>query len=271
MHYFFAPEPLNLTKMLRFLLEKNLLEQRTIKILKSSFLVALLASVCVYACVRIMFFEIRNGIGEEMILLGKVILVALQIGAGISLFFIAITAVEDFAKNPRWPMKMNLLRVGSLVVILTGLLSFPSHAQTLTGVKKDSRSGLVTTYQLLEPSSIEMIMNDEVIRHGDIPLGEKFIIRNKNVKGFTVKNGKVSVGCALLITDEKGKKVLEMADLFKGKDVFKPEDMNNLKCTISTGSPMDWEKMYTVQVTYWDKYGKGRLVNKIRIRMIDIP
>ena len=257
--------------MLRIFNNKKLLEPRTINILRGSFLVALLTSFAVYLSVRLLFFEIRNSFTEELLLIARVALVALQIGAGISILLILVSNMEDFLKNPRWPRKLKLVRVVSLVIVLSGFLSIPSVAQTKTGVKKDINSGLVTTFQGLEPAEIEMVMNDEVIHHHDIPLGEKFIIRNKNVKGFVVKNGKVSVGCSLTITDSKGKKVLDFADLFKGKDLFKLEDMNNLKCTISTGNPMDWEKMYTVQVTYWDKYGKGKLVNKVKIRTIDIP
>lgn len=250
---------------------QTLIKSRIFSILKFSFITAIVASLAVYCSVRLLFFEIRNPLKEEFLLLLKVVTVAFQIGAGISIFLITISSIEEFIKRPRFPQRIALARVLGIVVLLCTLFSFDSVAQTKTGIKKDINSGLVTTYQQLEPAEIEMVMNDEVIHHHDIPLGEKFIIRNKNVKGFVIKNGKVSVGCALTISDTKGKKVLDIVDLFKGKDVFKPEDMNNLKCTISTGNPMDWEKMYTVQVTYWDKYGKGKLVNKIKIRTIDIP
>ncbi len=250
---------------------QTLLKSRTLRILKFSFFTALVASLAVYCSVRLLFFEIRNPLKEEFFLLLKTVSVALQIGAGISIFLILISSIEEFIKRPRFPQRIALVRVLGIVVLLCTLFSFDSTAQTKTGIKKDINSGLVTTYQGLEPAEIEMVMNEEVIHHHDIPLGEKFVIRNKNVKGFVVKNGKVSVGCSLTFCDSKGKKVLDIAGLFKGKDLFKLEDMNNLKCTINTGDPMDWEKMYTVQVTYWDKYGKGKLVNKIKIRTIDIP
>lgn len=114
-------------------------------------------------------------------------------------------------------------------------------------------------------------MNDEVLNHTDIPIGEKFFLINDNVKGLKEKDGKISVGCSLKITDQKGKVLLDEKDLFKGEDVFKKEDAKMLRCTINTGDPMQWEEKYDVQVKFWDKYGDGYIENKVTIRAIDIP
>jgi hypothetical protein len=43
-------------------------------------------------------------------------------------------------------------------------------------------------------------MNNEVLNHTDIPVGESFILANDNIKGTVVENGKVSVGCSLQIS-----------------------------------------------------------------------
>lgn len=40
-----------------------------------------------------------------------------------------------------------------------------------------------------------LVMNDEVLNHTDIPIGEKFIVINDGVSGLVAKNGKVKVGC----------------------------------------------------------------------------
>jgi hypothetical protein len=60
-------------------------------------------------------------------------------------------------------------------------------------------------------------------------------------------------------------------DLFKGKDLLKKEDARMLRCTISTGEPMEWEELYTAEVRFWDKFGKGSITNTVTVRMIDIP
>jgi hypothetical protein len=139
------------------------------------------------------------------------------------------------------------------------------------GVKKDFNTGLTSTYSNMEPGSVLLMMNNEVLNHTDIPIGESFVLINENVTGMTVKEGKVSAGCSLRISDESGRVLLEQKDLFAGADVFAKEDATRLKCTVNTGSPMEWEKKYKIQVVFWDKYGDGKIVNECTIRSIDVP
>jgi hypothetical protein len=162
--------------------------------------------------------------------------------------------------------------VGSFVIILLlSAILFSCQAQSLAGIKKDFSTGLIATYKNIEPGEVLLVMNDGVLNHTDIPIGESFLLINKNIKGLIEKNDKVSVGCSLTISDKKGKKILEAADLFKGNDIFNKKDVAYLKCTVSTGEPMQWEENYDVLATFWDKYGTGKIVNKVTIRMIDIP
>lgn len=114
-------------------------------------------------------------------------------------------------------------------------------------------------------------MNNEVLNHTDIPLGESFLLITENVTGMEVKDGKVSAGCLLRISEENGQTLSEEKDLFAGNDIFKKDEATRLKCTINTGKPMEWEKKYKVQVVFWDKYGNGKITNECTIRSIDIP
>ena len=139
------------------------------------------------------------------------------------------------------------------------------------GVKKDLSTGLVTSYKDIEPAKALLIMNDEVLNHTDIPIGEKFIVINDGVNGLVVKNDKVKVGCYLKITDSSGTVLLEEKDLFASNDEFLPKDARMLKCTVTTGEPMKWEENYNVLVSFWDKQGNGRIDNSVTIRMIDLP
>jgi hypothetical protein len=160
-----------------------------------------------------------------------------------------------------------------LHVLIPMLVVMPmiSCDHKLTGVKKDLATGLVTSYKDIEPSKAFLVMNDEVINHTDIPIGEKFILINDDVNGLVTKEGKVKVGCYLKIADKSGNTLLEEKDLFAGNDEFAPKDARMLKCTVSTGEPMKWEEKYDVFVSFWDKQGKGRIDNTVTIRMIDIP
>jgi hypothetical protein len=123
----------------------------------------------------------------------------------------------------------------------------------------------------MEPEKAFLVMNNEVLNHTDIPLGESFLVVNDNIKGLQTKNGKVTVGCSLKISDSQGKVLLEEKDLFAGHDEFDEKDAKMLKCTVNTGKPMQWEEKYDVAVVFWDKNDKGKIENKFSIRCIDMP
>ena len=139
------------------------------------------------------------------------------------------------------------------------------------GIKKDFNTGLSASFTGMEPEKVLLVMNNEVLNHADIPLGESFLLVNDGITGLRVKNGKVKVGCALSITDQKGTVLLNEKDLFEGHDEFAEKDARMLKCTVSTGKPMQWEERYTVAVTFWDKNGTGEIENAVTIRSIDLP
>ncbi|RYD74816.1 MAG: hypothetical protein EOP53_17580 [Sphingobacteriales bacterium] len=139
------------------------------------------------------------------------------------------------------------------------------------GIKKDLNTGLSSSYKNMEPQKVYLLMNGETLNHVDIPIGEKFYVINDNVKGLTEKDGKVSVGCSLKITDKKGKVLLDEADLFKGEDIFHRDSATVLRCAVTTGNPMQWDEKYDVDVRFWDKYGDGSIENKVTIKAIDIP
>ncbi|MGC4037543.1 MAG: hypothetical protein QM764_16395 [Chitinophagaceae bacterium] len=157
----------------------------------------------------------------------------------------------------------------SIIYLFTFFLACNSIAPS--GISKDINTGMVTSYTGLVPAGSKIVMNDEVLNHTDIPLGESFIIVNEKVKGFTAKDNKVSVGCALTIADKTGKKLLDEPDLFKGNDIFNKDSLDYLRCTVNTGKPMEWEQNYDVTVVFTDKYGKGKIENRVTIRAIDVP
>ena len=183
------------------------------------------------------------------------------------------------AASIRGSNKMNqlLLRtarmnhINMLLFVLLSVCVISCQSRTSAGIKKDLGTGLQTEYKNIEPEEAMLVMNDEVLNHNDIPLGEQFAIVNKSVKGFTEKDGKISLGCSLLITDMKGNVILKEPDLFKDTGTIDAEKTAYLKCTVSTGKPMEWEEKYNVKTGFWDKWGDGTITNEVTIRMIDMP
>ena len=52
------------------------------------------------------------------------------------------------------------------------------------GIKKDFNTGLTASYTGMEPEKVLLVMNDEVLNHTDIPLGENFLLINDGIKGY---------------------------------------------------------------------------------------
>ena len=65
-----------------------------------------------------------------------------------------------------------------------------------------------------------------------------------------MKDGKVSVGCSLVITDESGKTLMNEPDLFKGNDLFDKDKARYLRCAVSTGEPMETDAYYFVRARF---------------------
>lgn len=145
------------------------------------------------------------------------------------------------------------------------------NSKISVGVKKDFSTGMTTQFNGISVEDSKIIMNNEILNHTDIPIGESFVIINDGVNGLTVKDDKVAVGCSLEIKDENGKVLLSEPDLFKDAAPFDKEAVKQLRCAVNTGSPMQWEERYTIKTVFTDKYGAGRIENEVTIRMIDVP
>lgn len=238
---------------------------------QQTFAAGTLFAISVYLWVRILLHDIPFEIMEETSMLLQMILtscavVALCTGSFYSMSFMIAKRNKIVAKLK--PMKYQLTQLLILVVIAGVLAGCNAYAQ---GIKKDMNTGMVTHYKGLVVEDAQIVMNNEVLGHTDIPIGESFVIINQGIKGLTVKSDKVSVGCSLTITDKNGNVLLSEPDLFKGNDVLDKNKAEYLKCTVNTGAPMEWEEKYNVKVVFTDKYGTGTIENNVTIRIIDIP
>jgi hypothetical protein len=246
-----------------------LLSTRVKKFLKETFFLGLFIAVIVFAWVRLLFFEVPFSPAEDSITLIKTIFTAWLIMA---LFRIIWNLVLLAAAALR---PVLIRRPGSsrwMILLILSVSLYACQAQpALKGFTVDGSTGMSVRYDGLSTADSRIIMNGEVLNHTDIPLGEKFTIINDGVKGLTVKNNRLSVGCSLIITDTSGKTILSEPDLFAKHSDFDKDSIQYLQCKVNTGAPMEWDGLYTVKVTFWDKNGKGRIENAVRIRIIDEP
>lgn len=257
--------------MHRILFSKKLTKQDHVRIVKSLLIFTNITALLLYGFLRILFYNTPISATDDMIALLKTIMVG---SAAALLLYSLLLMIEliDYIVSQKRPSPYPVVKYAGVAIITMFIFYLVGcKAEYHAGIHKDLNTGMVTSYENLEPASTLLVMNNEVLNHTDIPLGENFILINDDVKGLVEKDGKVSAGCKLVITDKNGKNVLTEPDLFKGEDVFLKEKAKCLKCTISTGKPMDWDENYDVAVTFWDKFGDGKIENKFKVRMIDIP
>lgn len=236
-----------------------------------TFCIASIFALSTYAWVRILLFDIPFDIAEDTTIMGKMILISWGLIAALSASFHLIVLLSAYGKAVLTKFVTIRFQLPRLITIGFAVLLFSACNVPSTGIKKDLNTGMLTSYKGVSTEETQMIMNNEVMNHNDVPIGESFVIINKGIKGLTVKDGKVSVGCSLVISDKTGKVLLSEPDLFKGSDTYQKDKLDFLRCTVNTGEPMKWEEKYDVAVVFTDKYGKGSIENKVTIRMIDIP
>ncbi len=228
-------------------------------------------ALALYGCFRFIFFDFPFAADESMLLL-KLSGAASALAVAAWLLVLLANVAEFIFKRKQQPAFANRIKIAATVLaVLTTVLALSCKAPVVTGIKKDFNTGLSTSYTAMEPEKAFIVMNNEVLNHTDIPLGESFLIVNDNIKGLQEKNGKVNVGCSLQIADAAGKLLLDEKDLFAGHDEFDAKEAKMLKCTVNTGEPMRWEEKYNVTVVFWDKNGNGRIENKVSIRSINMP
>jgi len=246
-----------------------LLSTRIKKFLKETFFLGLFIAIVVFAWVRLLFFEVPFSPAEDSMTLLKTILTAWLIMAifriSWHLLLLAASALRPvLIRRPgasRW-----------MILLILSVSLYACQAQPVPkGFTVDGSTGLSVRYNGMSTTESRMIMNGEVLNHTDIPLGEKFTIINDGIKGLTVKNKKVSVGCSLIITDTTGRTILSEPDLFAKHSDFDKDSIQYLQCKVNTGAPMEWDEQYIVKVTFWDKNGKGKIENAVQIRIIDEP
>jgi hypothetical protein len=185
--------------------------------------------------------------------------------------FLADATEFIILKKKQFLFPNHLKTVAAALVVLVLILVSCNGPIVTAGIKKDFNTGMSSSYTGMEPEKVFLVMNNEVLNHTDIPIGESFLLVNDGIKGLQSKNGKVRVGCSLSITDEQGEILMDEKDLFEGHDEFEEKDAKLLKCTVNTGEPMKWEKKYNTAVTFWDKNGSGKIENHVTVRMVDMP
>jgi hypothetical protein len=246
-----------------------LFAQRLKKFLKETFLLGFFMAVIVFIWVRLLFFEVPFSLSEDCMTLIKTILISwLIMGVFRICWYLLLNMIG--ALRPVLIRRSGVLRWMVLLLLPASLYACQSGGFR-KGFSIDGTTGLSVRYDGISTEESRLVMNGETLNHTDIPLGEKFTLINDGINGLTIKDKQVSVGCALVITDTAGREIFSDPDLFASNGLFNKDSVRYLQCIVNTGVPMKSEEYYGVKVTFWDKYGTGKIENSVRVHIIDEP
>src|SRR6186997_230763 len=149
-------------------------------------------------------------------------------------------------------MKSN--KIIFLVMVIYTVASIACEKIPQSGIIRNTSNGITTTFKNIKTEEVVKVMNGEVVEHDQVVLGENLEVISNKISGLTEKNGLVSVGCELTVSDQSGKVLLHLEDMFGPDQTFVKDSVSFLRCTVSTGSPMQYNEKYDVIIKYWDKF-----------------
>jgi hypothetical protein len=138
------------------------------------------------------------------------------------------------------------------------------------GVNKDLLTGLTYSYKGLSLEDAYLAIDNTKLKTNEIEYGERVNIILSGVKGYELDNGKVKIGCKIVVSDSEGNAVISADDAFAAsyEGGLALEDAEVLSTALTVGKPLEIGKEYTWKSLFWDKNGKGTINTEIKIKII---
>lgn len=89
------------------------------------------------------------------------------------------------------------------------------------------------------------------------------------VKGYSIKDDKVFIGCSMQVFDKQGNALLDEADLFAGGNGLDRNTAGNLFLALIVGTPMKLGETYLWKVKVWDKVGNGEVKTELKFKVVE--
>ena len=139
------------------------------------------------------------------------------------------------------------------------------------GAKKDLLSGLSIKYNGFTVGNSYLVKDNKQTTDVKIQPGKVISLVFSDLGGFTELEGKAYPGASILVTDSKGKTVLDMPDLFTQYDST-GVDIALVKQALSidfTAPASGYEKgeTFTWKSKVWDKKGKSELNADLQLEL----
>ena len=144
-------------------------------------------------------------------------------------------------------------------ILITGLLCACSFSK---GVKKDLVTGLYYNYNGFKIENvIACNIYHEVLTSNNLPERSVLLLVFKNIHGYVVENGLVSMGCSLEVSDIEGNILLSYDDFYKNSENVTEEKAKDIQVRVTLANPIVANKTYLVKASLFDKKNDKNRVN----------
>lgn len=198
----------------------KLIKADHLRIFKGIFIATNGTALLLFTFLRILFYNTPITLEEDIVALLNTLIIGSVVALGLYMILLIIEIADHIFTKKEMRLFPALQVAGISVFSILLVYLFSCNVGVVSGVHKDLNTGITTHYKNMEAGKTLLVMNNEVLNHTDIPLGENFMLINDDIKGLVEIDGKVSAGCELTITDDQGKQLLHESDVFKGEDVF---------------------------------------------------
>jgi predicted small secreted protein len=147
--------------------------------------------------------------------------------------------------------KTFLLNCSAFILVVMVL----AGCQFSTGVKKDLKTGLATSYNGFKVRDIFFSnIIAQRLTSNKIPLNSTFLIVATGVENYTLKSGRAYPGCEITIKDKTGKVMGHIDDAMADvKNGLMPESATTLSARATLRPPFVKGETYHVAVRFFDK------------------
>jgi|GEM_PF-477633 len=157
---------------------------------------------------------------------------------------------------------MTFYKLKSCLLSLVGLAMIFTSCNFSKGSYKDLGTGLSYTYNGFSPDKIILLDGyNEPLRNNKLPEVSLLQLLVKNINNYTIENGRVYLGCRILVTDSEGKEALSIEDLYEKIDGIPVEEMDNLVFQVRLANPIVSGKTYHVSYHLYDKKNEKNRLN----------
>jgi len=138
------------------------------------------------------------------------------------------------------------------------------------GVNKDLMTGLKVSNTGLSYEDSYLVVDNAKLTSNEVEMQSTVYLYVEGAEGFVEDEGKVYVGCKMLVLDMNNDTLYASDDLFEAYDAdgFLAQTISEgLNANLTIGAPLGSGQTYAWKVKFWDKSGSGVINAEAELRV----